>query len=104
MVKVIGGIDSFENEAMARYSKNIQVEMDKLILESINQLVEMFFEVKPRLSEVRKRVIVGFGPGRSKGVMFKNIIFLDRVPMIEVVLMKDGEKMFLKKRLVGVSV
>jgi len=104
MVKVIGGVNSFENEAMARYSMNMKVQMDELILESINQLVEMFFDGRPRLSEVRERVVVGFGPGRSEDVLFKNVIFLDRIPMIEVVLMKDGEKMFLKKRLVGVSV
>lgn len=104
MFKVIGDVNSFENEVMARLCRNMQVEMDKLVLESINQLVEIFFEDRPMLSKVRERVIVGFGPGRSEDVLFKNIIFLDKVPVIEVALIKEDKKIFLKKRLVGVSV
>ncbi len=38
--------------------------------------------------------------GDSENVLFKNIVFLDKIPMIEVVLMKEDGKMFLKKRLV----
>lgn len=104
MLNIIGDVNSFENDVMARLCRNIQVEMDKLVLESINQLVEIFFEDRPMVSKVKERVIVGFGLGRSEDVLFKNIIFLDKVPMIEVALIKEDKKMFLKKRLVGMSV
>jgi hypothetical protein len=91
---------SFENEIMATLINNIQIDMDNLVLEAINQIIDMFLEDKLVLSEVRDRITVGFGPGRSENVLFKNIVFLDKVPMIEVVLMKEDDKMFLKKCLV----
>jgi hypothetical protein len=49
---------------------------------------------------MRGRVIVGFGPGRSEGVLFRNVIFLDNAPMIEVVLLEEGGNFVVKKRLV----
>jgi hypothetical protein len=100
MKNIIDGVNSFENEIMAKQIRNIQIDMDNLVLESINQIINVFFEDKLVLSEVRDRIIVGFGPGRSENVLFKNIVFLDKIPMIEVVLMKEDDKMFLKKRLV----
>jgi len=100
MKNIMDGVNSFENEIMAKQIRNIQIDMDNLVLESINQIINVFFEDKLVLSEVRDRIIVGFGLGMSENVLFKNIVFLDKVPMIEVVLMKEDNKMFLKKRLV----
>lgn len=47
------------------------------------------------------RIVVGFGPGRSEDVLFRNIVFLDRVPMIEVDLIKKDKKLLVRKRLVN---
>jgi hypothetical protein len=100
MKNIMDGVNSVENEIMANLINNIKIDMDNLVLEAINQIIDVFFEDKLVLSEVRDRIIVGFGPGRSENVLFKNIVFLDKIPMIEVVLMKEDDKMFLKKRLV----
>jgi hypothetical protein len=100
MKNIIDGVNSVENEIMAKLINNIKIDMDILVLEAINKIINVFFEDNLVLSEVRDRITVGFGPGRSENVLFKNIVFLDKVPMIEVVLMKEDDKMFLKKRLV----
>ena len=100
MKNIIDGVNSVENEIMAKLINNIKIDMDILVLEAINKIINVFFEDNLVLSEVRDRITVGFGPGRSENVLFKNIVFLDKVPMIEVVFMKEDNKMFLKKRLV----
>jgi hypothetical protein len=96
-----------ENDIMDTICSDLKEKVDSLLSDAVEEIVFSVFECLPDIKDLRNRIAIGYGPGREKGVLFHNVVFVDRIPIAEVVVFKDisclGSKFIVKKRLIDLE-
>lgn len=92
---------NLENNIVDGMCNDIKQKVDLLLLDVIEEIVFSIFECLPDVEDIRKRIVVGYGPGREAGMLTRDVVFVDGVPISEVVVIKEDNRIVIKKRLVG---
>jgi hypothetical protein len=75
---------------------DLRLRIDELVEEAIEEVLVLFFDSAD--DEQRKRVCVSFGPNKKDGVLFRKVVFLDKDPKAEVILVEEDDELIIRKQ------
>jgi len=75
---------------------DLRLRIDELVEEAIEEVLVLFFDSADE--DQRKRVCVSFGPNRKDGALFRKVVFLDKDPKAEVVLVEEDGELIIRKQ------